>query len=297
MKLFSAKNPNYYIELIGDEINTQLLSLAIKDSSSKGIENELSSMISPESLTDFLLTFSIGHPYAKWLEQYLPFISMYVSNTEDDIKLPDYGYWKKNKFKLIEEPKELDEPVSLLRIKGGNVSEFVSFDVESTGVVPAVDRIIQIAAVKYRDNKVVDTFNTYVKPDNYHKKEGEFYISDSIVDITGIKDSDIKDAPSLPEVSKDFLKFIEGEVLVGHNLVFDIDIITCEFKRNGLALPKIEYYDTLVEARELMPFQPRGGYKLEALKEKIDMGHLDSHDALNDCYIAGELFIHLKGLN
>lgn len=298
MKLFSSTKPNYFIEVIDSKVSTSLLSLAIKDSPQVGVEKEFDKFTDVDTLMDLLLTFEIEHPYAEWLKQYIPFINHY-SNFKEDVKLPDSGYWKLHKFKLINANSvEKEGKVKLLRLnKNVDVKNFVSFDVESTGIVPEVDRVIQVAAAKYKDGKVVDTLNLYVKPDNYDNKEGEFYLSDTIVDLTGIKDSDIVNAPRLKDIANEFLSFIDGEILVGHNLEFDISIMTAEFNRNSIEFPSVQYYDTYLEAKELMPFQPRGGYKLEVLKEKVEMGHLDSHDALNDCYIAGNLFIHLNGIS
>ena len=93
------------------------------------------------------------------------------------------------------------------------IKDYVAFDLETTGLSPETDQIIEIGALKVKDGKVVERFMEFVKPDNP--------ISPIITNITGITNEMVADARDTGEIIRDFVNFCEDYVLVGHNIMFD----------------------------------------------------------------------------
>ena len=88
-----------------------------------------------------------------------------------------------------------------------NLDRFISIDVETTGLDSKNDKIIEISAVKFSNNKVVDKFTKLINPE---KKIPSF-----IQNLTGIKNEHVEDAPFFNEISNDLIKFWEV-ILIGH---------------------------------------------------------------------------------
>lgn len=112
------------------------------------------------------------------------------------------------------------------------VKDYVVFDLETTGVSPLTDAIIEISAVKVRDGQIVDEFSTLVNP----KRRIPYGASR----VNGITDEMVADMPVFEEVLKDFIDFIGDDILVGHNIhEFDMKFIhrDCEaFLGSSLAM-------------------------------------------------------------
>jgi len=119
--------------------------------------------------------------------------------------------------------------------------EYVVFDTETTGLNPKVDEILSIGAVKIRGNKILtsQTFEVYIK----NEKE----ISSKSIEIHHIRPCDLENARSANEAIMEFLKFIEGRVLVGYYLEFDIEMI----EKYTLPLLGIKLPNKRVEISEL----------------------------------------------
>ena len=97
--------------------------------------------------------------------------------------------------------------------------DFVIIDIETTGLMPDWDNIIEIGSIKYKNNIEVERFSTLIKPPAY---DDGSYIDDYIVELTGITNEMLSTAPSVEEVLADFDSFIGNSVLIGHNVNFDI---------------------------------------------------------------------------
>ena len=96
------------------------------------------------------------------------------------------------------------------------VEDYVVFDLETTGVRPGLDRIIEISALKVRGHQVEDQYTTLVNP--------EMRIPRAATAVNGITDEMVKDAPEMEEAVRGFLDFVGNDILVGHNIhTFDID--------------------------------------------------------------------------
>ena len=98
------------------------------------------------------------------------------------------------------------------------VNDYVVLDLETTGLSPNKNEIIEIAAIKVKNNKVLEVYNKLIKPDNG--------ISEFITSITDISKEMIENAPNIKDVIKEFNDFINDEIIIGYNICFDLNFIS-----------------------------------------------------------------------
>lgn len=158
---------------------------------------------------------------------------------------------------------------------------FVVFDLETTGINLSNNGITEIGAVKVIDGEIKEQFTTLIKPD--------YHISDEIVKITGINDEMVKDAPKINAVIPDFMKFIEGAVLVAQNASFDMGFIRKFAHAEDYAVEN-EVMDTMEISRALLPFLRHNDLHTLAEHFGIVFHH---HRALSDAYATAQIFIEL----
>lgn len=163
------------------------------------------------------------------------------------------------------------------------VSDYVVFDLETTGLYPNQHEIIEIGALKYKNDKLIAEFSVLVNPG--------CLISDEITRITGIDNEMIKEAPTIDVVMPQFIEFIEDLPLVAHNSSFDLSFIEEKIKRLALGKLKNTNIDTIELARKYMP--QMYNYKLTTLKHyfKLDFG---SHRSVDDCKTTNYVYQHCK---
>ncbi len=161
------------------------------------------------------------------------------------------------------------------------VKDYVVFDTETTGLDPSCDKIIEISAIKFIDNKKVGTFSTLINP-----KE---IINPFITQLTGIKQEDLKDKPTINEVIPQFFDFIEDLTLVAHNAPYDIKMLASECYRNKKELCDNKIIDTVTLAKRIIPRESIENYKLATLKEYLGLNY-DSHRALDDCETCSKVY-------
>ena len=161
---------------------------------------------------------------------------------------------------------------------------YVVFDVETTGSAAGKGgAITEFGALKLVGGEVVDQFSTLVNPGRP--------IDPFVVRLTGITDRMVSDAPSISKVMPRFEEFVEGCVLVGHNVHFDSSFVTAA--RGGTPLPN-EVLDTLKLARCLVPGLKR--YRLSALVAHFGVRQAPNHRALSDAAATAEVFKRLLKL-
>ena len=161
---------------------------------------------------------------------------------------------------------------------------YVIFDVETTGSAAGKGgAITEFGALKLVRGEVVDQFSTLVNPGRP--------IDPFVVRLTGITDRMVSDAPSIWEVMPRFEEFVEGCVLVGHNVHFDCSFVTAA--RGGTPLPN-EVLDTLKLARCLVPGLKR--YRLSSLVSHFGVRQAPNHRALSDAAATTEVFRRLLKL-
>jgi DNA polymerase-3 subunit epsilon/ATP-dependent DNA helicase DinG len=151
----------------------------------------------------------------------------------------------------------------------------VALDIESTGFDPATDQVIEIAAVKFEGEKIIDTFETFINP--------QIAIPPIITHITGIKNEDVENAPVLEDIQKELEEFIGDCPIVGHNIDFDVNFLKA--KRVGVPGP---LYDTLQLSMILLPGLP--SYSLDTLGRTLKLEHENKHRAMSDTMACFKLF-------
>lgn len=155
---------------------------------------------------------------------------------------------------------------------------YVVFDIETTGLNPKYEKIIEIGAAKVRDGEVSDTFSTFVNPGKS--------LPERIIELTGICDTDVINAPYIEDVLDTFINFAGDDILLGHNLIFDYSFIKKaavnqkkKFDRRGIDTLKIaRHFLADLESRNL-------GFLCEHYQIQ-----LQAHRALNDALAAHELY-------
>ena len=188
---------------------------------------------------------------------------------------------------VADDPRFLWEGNSLRTVDAAslalNDASYVVFDVETTGSSAKEGAITEIGALKVVRGRVVDEFTTLVNPGRR--------IEPFVVRLTGITDRMVADARSMVEVLPLFEEFVEGSVLVGHNVRFDCAFVAAA--RRGVPLPN-PVLDTLKLARTLVPGLRR--YRLASLVSHFGVRAAPNHRALADAAATTEVFLKLVSL-
>lgn len=205
---------------------------------------------------------------------------------------------------------ESEKLLSPKRNKGNSLLDFPQnytvIDIETTGLDPNFDSIIEIAAIKVVNNSIESTFSSLVKPpvieydeeyddcdflsdDDGHKY---YYVDDYISKLTHITNEMLDTAPEVKDVLDNFVNFISDDILVGHNVNFDINFLYdnlldyCDYKLTN------DFIDTLRLCRRL--HKELTHHRLSDMVEfyKIDTSSV-AHRALSDCETTNKLFERL----
>ena len=175
--------------------------------------------------------------------------------------------------------------------KGSSLTEFVSdfvvLDIETTGFDPKRDRIIEVAAIKVQNNQIVDTFSELINP--------EIEISSFISTLTGITNEDLATARYTESVLRSFSDFIGHNILVGHNVHFDINFLYDNFEKYFSLPLENDFIDTLRLSKKLIP--NLASYKLSTLTDFFGIETDTMHRALADCYATLAIYFKLKDQN
>ena len=159
--------------------------------------------------------------------------------------------------------------------------DYVIFDLETTGISPNYDEVIEISALKVKGGKVVDEYNTLVNPGRK--------IPFGATKVNGITNAMVAEAPAFSQVLAEFLDFAEGLVLVGHNIArFDMKFIWRDAEQYFGEIPQNNYVDTLQVARKHLPKMDH--HRLVDLAEYYGISSEGAHRALNDCYMNQKVY-------
>lgn len=160
---------------------------------------------------------------------------------------------------------------------------YVVFDLETTGLSPVTDKIIEIGAVKIKNQKVIDRFSTFVNP--------QIPIPFNIEQLTGINDSMVIDADTIETILPEFLQFCEDAVLVAHNAEFDVTFI--KEKTKQLLNKKFEctMADTVALSRALLP--NLGKFTLDNVAKTLSVSLKNHHRAVDDAECCADIFLAL----
>ncbi len=165
------------------------------------------------------------------------------------------------------------------------VDDYVVFDLETTGFYPDSCEIIEIGALKYKNNTLVDEFNVLIKPSTP--------IPDTITSITGITNEMVSTAESINTVLPKFLDFIEDLTLIAHNSGFDLSFLEQNIQNQNLPMITNQNIDTVYLSRKYLKTLNLENNKLETLKKyfNLDFG---SHRSLEDCKTTNYVYQYCK---
>ena len=185
-----------------------------------------------------------------------------------------------NKNFFINEPK-----ISLYsRTKTYDFSDnYIVFDLETTGYSPIDNEILEISAIKFDNNKLVDTFNCLIKPLNT--------IPSKITKLTGITNEIVACAQNIEDIFPQFLTFIKDYTLVEYNGSFDLAFVEHYINKFNLNMINNPNIDVLYLARNYI--DGTENYKLETLKKFFNLDY-SSHRALADCYTTNYIYQYCK---
>lgn len=163
--------------------------------------------------------------------------------------------------------------------------DFCAIDLETTGVNPAFDKIIEIGAVRFRLDGGSICYQTLVNPG--------VHIPENVIRIHGITDSMVSGSPHLEDVLDEFFSFIDGTVLVIQNPRFDLSFINRAFSMSNAPRPELNALDTVKLAKKYFTDLPN--HKLPTLASHLGL-ELVSHRALDDAIACMAVFCEtLKG--
>lgn len=163
-------------------------------------------------------------------------------------------------------------------------TEFVVFDLETTGVRTPPARVTEIGAYRVRSGKVTGEFHALVDP--------QMPIPPFITQLTGINDEMVRDAPTFADIAHDLLSFLGNAVLVAHNSAFDMRFLNYEV---GLVFPEYRLANpclcTVRLSRKLLP--DIVNHKLKTVAEHYEIDLSNHHRAAADAFATAHIFMNL----
>jgi len=153
----------------------------------------------------------------------------------------------------------------------------VAVDLETTGLSPLVDKIIEIAAVKINSEGKVETFHTLINP--------LIDIPEFTIQFHGLNTADLKDAPTIKKPLKDFWQFVERFPIIAHNSSFDLGYLIKSSHDFQIEFPPLDVYDSCRYARAVYKKSgsPPKNFKLSTLSEFVGFP-LAHHVAIEDTF-------------
>ena len=162
-------------------------------------------------------------------------------------------------------------------------NDVVVFDLETTGLEATKCEIIEIGAVKISKGKIVETFETLVKP--------SCHIPEDSTEIHGITDEMVANSPSIKQALPDFYKFCYGCTIMAYNIDFDYKFISIWGKKQGLLFDN-KQIDAMLLARLYVPGLKN--FKLSSVCKKLGVSLENAHRAVHDALATAEVVIKLS---
>ena len=157
-------------------------------------------------------------------------------------------------------------------------TEFIAFDIETTGLHLDTNRMTEIGAVLFSGGEVKAEFDTFVNP--------HMPIPAEITRLTGITDADVAGAPDEAEAMRQFLDFAGGRPIIAHNADFDTGFMSAACRRAGIPFEPV-YLDTLVLAQYLLPDLKH--HKLDQVSNRLSLPDFNHHRACDDAMVVARI--------
>ncbi len=158
---------------------------------------------------------------------------------------------------------------------------FVAFDIETTGLMPVVNRIVEIGAIKFKNKEIIDTFQELIDP--------KMPISPGATEVNGITDDMVEGKRTIEQVLPQFISFIGDAIPVAHNAPFDVGFLSYDISRLNLEPADQPILDTCAIPKRMFPgFY---SYSLENLASSLHIKSKEFHRALTDAKACMEIFI------
>ena len=169
-------------------------------------------------------------------------------------------------------------------------ARFAVLDTETTGLNPVTDRILCLGALKLLNGRirVQDTLEIFVEQEHFDHRS---------VPIHGIRKMGSHERIPEKQALETLQQYMEGCILVGHHIGFDLAILRAAFSRHGMPFPKNPFLDTALLYRKTLlksPLVPKKEvYTLDDLARKYEISCKDRHTALGDAYITAIAFLRI----
>lgn len=164
------------------------------------------------------------------------------------------------------------------------LDDFTAVDIETTGLSPRYSSIIELGAVRFRAGEPRDEVSLLVNPG--------FDLPPAITELTGITDDMLWTAPPIADVLPYFLDFVGTDVILGHNVNFDVNFLYDKAIAIGLPPLSNDFVDTMRISRRLYPEHKH--HRLCDLSERFCVAPETAHRALADCYTAAACYAVMK---
>ena len=167
------------------------------------------------------------------------------------------------------------------------MQNFISFDLETTGTLSHMDHIVEIGAVRFKEGRVEDSFQSLVSID--------IPMPEQASKVNGITDDMLKNQPSIQEILPDFAKFCGSDLMVAHNAPFDFQFLLRAIEEHQTTAPGGLVLDTCQLARKTFPGLTN--YKLATLCNYLKIDSNNFHRAEADALSCAHLFLHILKKN
>ena len=165
-------------------------------------------------------------------------------------------------------------------------ADFTVVDLETTGYPGTGAEIIEISALRFRDDRFESSFSSLLKP--------SAPIPYFITSLTGITNAMVEKARDRKGVLRDFLSFLQGDIIIGHNVNFDVNFLYDELSRYLDYDLTNDFVDVMRLSRKYLPWLPN--HKQVTLAEYFGQDTTGSHRAGRDTEICAENYLRIKAL-
>ena len=161
------------------------------------------------------------------------------------------------------------------------IKDYISIDIENPNT--RGNSICSIGIIVVKDNKVVDEIYSLINPEDRFDSNN--------TQITGLSYNDVKNAPNFKEYWNKISELFKKNVIVGHNVIYDLNVISKSLERYDIEMPEINYYCTLKLLKNNIHME---SYSLDKVSKYLDVDLKEHHNALNDARATQQIFEYLN---